>query len=211
MKFKIQNYKVDKYEAILFDLGGVILNLDYELTSKAFQQLGWKDFDNFYTQGGQSSLFDDLETGKISPSFFINSLLPYLPVGTTANKVVHAWNAMILDFPSERLNLLRKLMETKRVYLLSNTNEIHWQAVLRSFSKTTQEPFESFFHKVFLSHEIGLRKPHVEAFEFVCKSENLNPARVLFIDDTIRHVGGARKAGLNAIHLEKGDVITLFD
>lgn len=198
------------YEVIIFDLGGVILNLDYTLTTKAFQSLGLKNFDEIYAQANQTSLFDDLEIGKISAQFFINSLLPYLPQGVTANKVVHAWNAMILDFPQERLDLLVDLRKTKKVILLSNTNEIHIQAVNRSLANTTNQKIESFFDKVYLSHEIGLRKPNVEIFEFVCKDQNITPSTALFIDDTIRHVEGAKRIGLNAIHLENKTILDLI-
>jgi HAD superfamily hydrolase (TIGR01509 family) len=198
------------YEVIIFDLGGVILNLDYTLTTKAFQSLGLKNFDEIYAQANQTSLFDDLEIGKISAQFFINSLLPYLPQGVTANKVVHAWNAMILDFPQERLDLLVELRKTKKVFLLSNTNEIHIQAVNRSLANTTNQKIESFFDKVYLSHEIGLRKPNVEIFEFVCKDQNITPSTALFIDDTIRHVEGAKRIGLNAIHLENKTILDLI-
>ncbi len=198
------------YEVIIFDLGGVILNLDYTLTTKAFQSLGLKNFDEIYAQANQTSLFDDLEIGKISAQFFINSLLPYLPQGVTANKVVHAWNAMILDFPQERLDLLVELRKTKKVFLLSNTNEIHIQAVNRSLANTTNQKIESFFDKVYLSHEIRLRKPNVEIFEFVCKDQNITPSTALFIDDTIRHVEGAKRIGLNAIHLENKTILDLI-
>ena len=140
----------------------------------------------------------------------LNSLLPYLPQGVTANKVVHAWNAMILDFPQERLDLLVELRKTKKVFLLSNTNEIHIQAVNRSLANTTNQKIESFFDKVYLSHEIGLRKPNVEIFEFVCKDQNITPSTALFIDDTIRHVEGAKRIGLNAIHLENKTILDLI-
>lgn len=196
-------------DTIIFDLGGVILNLDYSKTTKAFQELGLQNFEEIYAQANQTSIFDDFETGKISAQHFINLLLPYLPVGTSANKVVHAWNAMILDFPSERLELLLELRKTKKVILLSNTNEIHIQAVKRSLAKTTSESFESFFDKVYLSHEIGMRKPNQDIFQFVCEDQNIEPKRTIFIDDTIRHVEGAKKLGINAIHLENKTILDL--
>ena len=132
-------------DTIIFDLGGVILNLDYSLTTKAFQDLGLLNFEEMYAQANQTSIFDDLEIGKISAQHFINLVLPYLPVGTSANKVVHAWNAMILDFPKEHLELLMELKKTKKLFLLSNTNEIHIQAVYRSLAKTTNKKMDSFF------------------------------------------------------------------
>ena len=194
----------NSFDAIIFDLGGVIINLAYQLTIDAFKNLGLANFDEMYTQVKQSNLFDDFETGKISSQHFVNSLLPYLPNGVSANKVVHAWNAMILDFPKERLELLDKLNSNYRIFLLSNTNDIHLQAVKRSLANTTDRKLESYFEKVYLSHEVKLRKPHKEIFELVCKEQNLDPSRTLFIDDTIGHINGSIKIGLKGLHL-KGD------
>jgi FMN phosphatase YigB (HAD superfamily) len=199
------------FDAIIFDLGGVIINLDYQRTINEFKKLGIKNFDEMYTQASQSNLFDDFETGKISSQHFINLLLPFLPVGTSANKVVAAWNAMILDFPKERLDLLDELNTKYRVFLLSNTNDIHLQSVNRSLAKTTERKLESYFEKVYLSHEIKLRKPHKEIFELVCKEQNLNPSTTLFIDDTIGHVNGANSIGLQGMHLVNKTIEEFFD
>lgn len=198
------------FDTIIFDLGGVILNLDYQLTTKAFRELGIKNFEEMYSQAQQSNLFDNFETGKISAQHFINLLLPYLPKGVSPNKVVHAWNAMILDFPIERLDLLDELRKSYKTYLLSNTNEIHLQAVERSLAKTTNRSLDSFFDKVYLSHEIQLRKPHGEIFEYVCKEQNLDSSKTIFIDDTMGHINGAIQYGLQTHHLEKGTTIEEF-
>jgi glucose-1-phosphatase len=93
--------KMETYKAIIFDLGGVILNLNYQLTEYAFIQLGMADFKTIYSQHNQKQLFDDFETGKVSQFHFINRMLDLLPKGCNGNQVVHAWNAMILDFPTE--------------------------------------------------------------------------------------------------------------
>jgi FMN phosphatase YigB (HAD superfamily) len=203
--------KQNSFDAIIFDLGGVIINLDYQLTIEAFKKLGIDNFEEMYTQAKQNNLFDDYETGKISSQHFINSLLPFLPSGTSANKVVHAWNAMILDFPSKRLELLDQLNSKYRVFLLSNTNDIHLQAVNRSLANTTDRKLESYFEKVYLSHEVKLRKPHKEIFELVCTEQNLNPYTTIFIDDTIGHINGANSIGLKGIHLIDKTIEELFD
>jgi len=191
------------YKAIIFDLGGVILNLDYNKTIEAFKTLGLDDFEAMYTQAKQSDLFDRFETGQISSQNFINSLLPYLPKNVTPNQVVHAWNAMILDFPKERLDFLAKLNQKMPIYLLSNTNAIHLDAVNRALSKVTSQPLDSFFNKAYYSHEVNLRKPHAEIYDLVCKENGLNKNETLFIDDTIGHIEGAINYGLNGFHLTK--------
>lgn len=189
------------FENIIFDFGGVIINIDYHATIDAFKSLGITDFEALYSQAEQSDLFDAIETGRISPQQFINGILDLLPSGTTPNQVVHAWNAMILDIPADRIKFLLELKKTHQIFLLSNTNSIHIDKAMREWNATTQENINQVFNKVYLSHEMGLRKPHPEIFTSVCEEQGLNPAKTLFIDDSVQHVEGAREAGLKAHHL----------
>lgn len=195
-------------EAIIFDLGGVLLNLDYDLTEKAFVSLGMKDFSESYSQLQQAHLFDRFERGEVSSFHFINQLLDRLPAGSNGNQVVHAWDAMILDFPAERLEKLEKLASKYRLFLLSNTNDLHIDAVRRSLQKTAgHRELERYFEKTYFSSAIGMRKPNPEIFEFVCTENQLDPAKTLFIDDSPQHVEGAKKAGLDALLLGKNEEV----
>lgn len=196
-------------EAIIFDLGGVLLNLDYKLTEDAFISLGMTDFPRVYSQLAQTDLFDRFERGEVSAFHFVNQLLDQLPSGTTANQVVHAWNKMILDFPLNRLNWLENLASSYRLFLLSNTNDLHIDAVRRALEKAVgHTDLERYFEKVYFSSAIGMRKPTSEIFEFICRENNLIPAHTLFIDDSPQHVEGARSTGLNAILLEKNQEVS---
>lgn len=191
-------------ENIIFDLGGVILNIDYQLTKNAFKALGLENFTTMYTQATQTGLFDDYEKGIRSTPYFINALLDYLPTNTSANKVVKAWNAMILDFPLKNLELLLKLKSNYRIFLLSNTNEIHLQAVNRSLGLISNEKnLNAFFEKTYYSFEMGMRKPDAEIFNKVCLDNNLQFHKTLFIDDTEKHILAAQKVGLKT-HLFNG-------
>lgn len=216
MPLKFKNWEIVYFcamiktetEAIIFDLGGVLINLDYQLTSKAFIDLGLTDFDATYSQLQQTDLFDRFETGAISSFHFINRLLDQLPQGTSGNRVVHAWNAMILDFPEERLVWLLKLKQQKRIFLLSNTNTLHMEAVRRSLERTIgHQRLEDYFEHVYLSCEMGLRKPNPEIFSRVCDEQGLNPVTTVFIDDTLQHVEGAASIGLQALHLKPGKAV----
>lgn len=200
----------DTIEAIIFDLGGVIIDIDYQKTIHSFEKLGMTDFQTVYSQTAQSNLFDDFETGQISAQRFINSLLPHLSLGTSPNKAVQAWNAMILDVPAEKLALLKRLKQKYPLYLLSNTNELHVPVVRRSWANTTNESMESFFNKIYFSHELHLRKPHQEIYKFVCEDENLNPETTLFIDDSIQHIEGATKFGLQTFHATSSESLYHF-
>lgn len=196
-------------DALIFDLGGVILNLDYQRTQQAFEALGLTQFQTMYNQAAQSGLFDAFETGACSTPYFINALLRFLPAGTSPNQVVAAWNAMILDFPEENLRLLETLKVEKRLFLLSNTNEIHLQAVNRELQKkSAHNTLDPYFERAYFSHELRARKPHPETFLRVCRENNLTPSNTLFVDDTEQHILGAQQAGLQTIHLTKGKSLT---
>jgi putative hydrolase of the HAD superfamily len=124
---------------------------------------------------------------------------------------VHAWNAMLLDFQIEKLTLLEKLAPKYPLFLLSNTNELHVPVVRQRLAKLTVKPLEAYFTKVYFSHDLGLRKPNSEIFEFVCRENNLNLSTTLFIDDSIQHIEGAKKCGLQTLHLKpEKELITYF-
>ena len=110
---------------IIFDLGGVLLNIDYQKTEQAFIQLGITNFAAMYSQLKQSTLFDDFETGAISTKHFIGALQHASGIDTSDKDIIHAWNSMLLDFPLRRLQVLQQLRAHYDLLLLSNTNEIH--------------------------------------------------------------------------------------
>jgi len=194
---------IDKtINSIIFDFGGVLINIDYKATIRAFKELGIENFDAMYTQANQSNLFNDLETGKISPPSFINQLLDYLPSGTSPNKVVGAWNKMILNVPKENIRLLNRLKkEGYSIFLLSNTNEIHIKKALQEWAKVSTKRPDEIFDKVYYSFELQMRKPNRVIYDFVCKEQGLNPEQTLFIDDSIQHINGASLSGLQTFHL----------
>lgn len=184
------------FKAVLFDLGGVLIDIDYHATERAFEQLGVSDFKERYTQLAQNELFDRFECGEISPQHFVNLVLPFAQSGTSPNQVVAAWNAMLGSFPLEKISLLERLSTTTPLFMLSNTNELHLIEVKRAWQKVTTQPMQHFFSAIYLSHEIGKRKPHPETFIWVCEQMGFEPADVLFIDDSPQHIEGATQAGL---------------
>ena len=184
------------FKAVLFDLGEVLIDIDYHATERAFEELGVSDFKERYTQLAQNELFDRFECGEISPQHFVNLVLPFTQSGTSPNQVVAAWNAMLGSFPLEKIRLLERLSTTTPLFMLSNTNELHWIEVKRAWQKVTTQPMQHFFSAIYLSHEIGKRKPHPETFVWVCQQMGFEPADVLFIDDSPQHIEGATQAGL---------------
>lgn len=197
---------------IIFDLGGVILNVDYTYTINKFKQFGIKNFDELYTQAQQTDLFDQLDKGTISPAEFRDELRNLEPtIQLTDEQVDEAWNAMLLDMPLGRLNVLLALKNNYRTFLLSNTNAIH----VPLFSNIVKQvigksDLSEFFEKTYYSNEIGMRKPDAEIFEFVLNQNGLKANETLFIDDSIQHIVGAKAVGLHGYHLTGGETIDVL-
>lgn len=185
-------------ETIIFDLGGVILDIDYTRTIEAFKGLGIQHFDNLYAQASQTGIFDDFETGKISEHRFIEYLLKAIPNSQCTSKdIILAWNAMLLNWDQRKLDLILRLRSTYKVCLLSNTNSIHKKAFLASLNKQLGiTSLDHHFDKIYLSHEIGLRKPNTEVFEFVLENAGSKAETTLFLDDSIQHIEGANSIGI---------------
>lgn len=187
---------------IIFDLGGIFINIDFAKTEQAFIDLGITNFSDFFTQHHASELFELLETGKISPSAFCEKFRFETNSRLTDDQIFAAWNALLLDFPKERIHWLQQIRKKYNIYLFSNTNQIHYDAFMAGF--TTQTGFDdlnSFFIKAYYSQKMGLRKPYPEAFLHIINEQNLDPAETLFIDDTKKNIEGAKSVGLQTIHL----------
>lgn len=196
-------------ETIIFDFGGVIIDVDYSRTQAAFEKLGIKNFDELYSQAHQSRLFDKLETGLISPSEFRDTLRQLCRSDFDDHSIDRAWNAMLGEIPLERLQLIAQLKQTYRTFILSNTNVIHIKHIENYMDREgIKNMFYSSFEKVYFSYEMKQRKPDAEIFETVIEENNLEPSRTLFIDDSIQHIRGASTVGLKTCFLEKGKEIT---
>ena len=189
---------------IIFDLGGVIINLDINQTILEFNKLAQQPFDTIYNQLEQNQVFDQFDKGSISESDFFNELQFLLNTKCSRSDLVFAWNAMLKDFPKNRLDLLEKLKPNYRLFLLSNTNETHITEFEKSlFNQHGIKNLEPFFEKVYYSCRMNDRKPNPSIFEFVLNSHHLNPNETLFIDDSPQHIQGALSTGINAKYLIK--------
>lgn len=196
------------FNTIIFDLGGVILNLNYDLTVNAFKALGKSNFDTLYAQSQQDKIFDQFETGKISGAAFIAYMKQFLDPSITESEIENAWNAMLLDLPVHRIQLLRELRKTHKLFLFSNTNEIHLNAFQKILDQQHGNPelLETLFDKTYYSHRVGERKPDAAAFRMVLDEQGLRAEKTLFIDDSLQHIEGASKLGIQTIHLVNSDI-----
>lgn len=189
---------------IIFDLGGVIINLDIPKTIQEFNKLSPKSFEVIYNQLQQSPIFDQFDKGQITERDFLDALKQALDNNLTDAQLLFAWNAMLLDFPKHRLDMLQELKSSYRLFLLSNTNETHVLEFENILSLAHgHKNLEPFFEKVYYSCRVNKRKPDVDIFEMVLLENDLKPEETVFIDDSPQHVEGALKTGLKAVLLDK--------
>lgn len=197
---------------IIFDLGGVVLNLDPDRTAIAFSKLSGIEVQEIYKIFLSNQWALDFECGRIAPEEFRNQVRSALIPGLTDNEIDEAWNGMLLDLPRDRFELLSGLRTNYRTMVLSNTNAIHVQA----FDKTVADvaggdKIQEHFHQVYYSHEIGMRKPDREIFDYVLESNNLDPESTLFIDDMLPNIESARQCKMKTIHLtDQEDLFRIF-
>lgn len=194
-------------DSIIFDLGGVILNLRYANTIEAFSKLCEIDCNQLLLRYSKSSLFDDYEMGRISSEEFREGIRSLLKINCSDREIDEAWNAMLLDIPQERVELLKLLRTQKPIFLLSNTNEIHRDTIEFSFAESYGQEFENLsamFEQAYFSYLMRDRKPNPSIFQQIIDEHNLDPSRTLFIDDTAAYIEGAKVVGLQTIHLTNG-------
>ena len=144
---------MNEIKNIIFDLGGVILNLDYIKTENEFKKIGVLHFKELYNQKKQTVLFDDFEKGKITPEDFISSFKESENLKIKEIDFINAWNAMLLEIPVEKLEFIENLKKNYKIFLLSNTNEIHIKKFENDLRKKNMlKQFYKCFDKIYYSH-----------------------------------------------------------
>ena len=193
-------------KTLIFDFGDVFINLDKQATLRELQKLNIGQFTDELLEKNKA-----YEMGLISSEAFLNAYIDQFS-HLNSNLIRNSWNAILMDFPEYRFKFIKKLSEEKdyKLILLSNTNEIHIDWIKQNVFFF--EDFKNCFDSFYLSHEIKLRKPNANIFEYVLSKENLLAEECLFIDDTLENTEAAAKLGLKTWHLEptREDIIDLF-
>ena len=201
-----------EFKNIIFDLGGVILNLIPQATIDRFKEIGMDNVEEFYSLTYHADFILDYETGKITTDDFRNRIRAIAKIPLSNDQIDFAWSGMLLDVPKNRAKLLFELSKTYRVFLLSNTNPIH----ITHFNKAVREDhgvegLDVFFEKCYYSSDIGYRKPDAKAFQFVLEEAGLKPDETLFVDDIKYNIEAAQKLGLKTLHVSEGvDLVEWF-
>jgi len=190
---------------IIFDLGNVLLNLDFDASIKAFQKLGLNNNVIDRQQAYADPVFYNLEIGKITPEEFRSGIREILRNPNAKDQEIDdAWYAMILDIPAKRVQVVQDLKKNYNVYLFSNTNKIHIDRLLPAFKKEHGFDFPTLFKTAFYSHEIHERKPDLSSYKKVIALSGINAGESIFIDDLEKNIIGAEKAGLRTFWLKDG-------
>lgn len=197
---------MNKIRNIIFDYGNVIFTIDFNLAQHSFTELGVKNVEHFFSHKGHDSLFDQFEQGLISSSEFRDGIRKVTGIESLSDaEIDQAWNSLLIGVPEPNHNLLLKVKEKYRTFLLSNNNEIHYNWIMDYLQREHQLNSNAvFFEKDYYSHLMKMRKPNREIFEFVMRENNLNPSETLFIDDSPQHLKTADMLGLNT-HLLTAD------
>lgn len=186
---------------IILDFGDIFINLDKLATANAMQKF---DFTEITPE--LNSLFENYEKGLVTTDYFLNTTQHLFPKASEKD-LINAWNAILLDFPDYRLQFLEELSQNKkyRLFLLSNTNDLHIKFVKNQMGSDNYERFKSCFEVFYLSYEMKMRKPDTEIFEFVLKENALIAEETFFVDDTKENTDTAKLLGIKTWNLKVGE------
>ena len=202
---------LNNISTIIFDLGGVVLNLDIQQSLRAFSEISDLTKKEVYNKFVDNDWAFAFERGEITPSVFRDSVRASFNNNLTDVQIDRAWDAMLLELPYARLKMLNNLRPKYRTLVLSNTNAIHVQ----TFDKIVSEAsggklIYDFFDKVYFSNEIGMRKPDAEIYSYVLEENILDPSKTLFIDDMEENINGAKSLGIKTVHLTNQDDLNVL-
>ena len=201
-----------KIKNVVFDLGGVLINLDFDNCLNVFRKAGFQDIEKQACQFRGKGFFFQFELGEISPEEFRKAIRKEVSEALSDHEIDDMWNLMLLDIPREKLDLLLKLREHYMVYLLSNTNRIHWDYACEQMFCYRGFRVNDFFEDIFLSFEMHKAKPEKDIYEQMMKEANILPEETFFIDDSAINCQAAISLGIQSYHYHIGeDLSSLFE
>jgi putative hydrolase of the HAD superfamily len=195
---------------IIFDLGGVLLEIYPERTINTFKSLGFKDnaaSDAFFRT---QNIFSHMEIIPKSTAFFCAAMNSQFTVSLPESRIIELWNLLLGDFISETVDFVKSLKPNYRLFLLSNTNDIHFEVYTKQFYEKFDYKLSDLFEKVYFSHEIGLRKPNPSIFELVLNENKLNAEETLFFDDMPDNRAAAERLGIKTIAFKTNDRVSVL-
>lgn len=197
------------FKNLIFDLGEVIVDIDYKQTIAAFQKLAVVEFSTVVSYTAQNPVFDLYEKGKVSNAVFFDELRKFLKPGTTDKEIENAWNAIFQHYNPQKVELLKQLKTRYKTFALSNINQIHLASINEAARTHFNAPdFAEFFHAAYYSNELGYRKPEKEIYQLILQKEGLKPAETFFVDDKKENIEAAKAFGIQAYQLTDRNKLT---
>jgi putative hydrolase of the HAD superfamily len=188
---------------ILFDLGGVILDIDVLATKRRFYELGLPALFMQYPENMLTDLFYRYETGKISTEQYRDEVRRISGVEVSDREIDDAWCAMLVGIPAERTELISRLKKRYRLYMLSNTCALHVPVFEKMYLQAAGTSMHESFDGIYYSFKIGQHKPDHEAWKFVIRNARIKPEETLFLDDNIHNIKASQELGFQAIHIHE--------
>lgn len=186
-----------KVEGLLFDLGGVLLNIDFNLAFRKWKQWTSLPIEELQSRFKMDEAYQKHERGEIGASQYFNHLRNILELQATDSEIALGWNAIFVDEIDETLNYISKTRSQLPCFAFTNSNPTHQDFWFNKYPRVVQS-----FDKVFVSSELGLRKPERQSFEAISDATGISLDAMLFFDDTEENVIGAEKSGMRAIHVK---------
>lgn len=190
---------------IVFDLGGVLIDLDFKSGINGLQKAGFANVKEQLLTFDRESIFQKFELGEMTEDEFRNAIREKSIVTLTDTDIDNLWNKILLEIPHEKLKLILELRGKYMVYLLSNTNPIHWNYIRKNAFNYHGFRVNDYFEETFLSFEMHLAKPDKAIFERMLQDANLLPEETLFIDDSEANCEMAKELGIHVHHYHVGD------
>lgn len=187
---------LNNFDTIIFDFGGVVLDIDPELSINAFKNYGG---DEGMKKIEKSDILWQFERGEIDVKTLHEGICNYIGANLTESEFKQHWCALLLNYKPARIEKIKALAKTHKLIMLSNTNEIHYAYFSNKLKDEYGVTFNDLFSKVYLSHEMGLVKPDKAIYEQVIREQKLVPEKTLFIEDTEANAIAAESLGIKTL------------
>ena len=195
---------------LIFDFGGVIINLDLPQCILNFKNLGIENIEQHLSNFGQSGFFLDFEKGNIGVKEFRSEIHKLAPDSVSDSQIDDAWCSFLCDIPSEKIELLAALKKRFRIVLLSNTNPLHIEVSAAGEFAKVGKNISDFFDKCYLSYEMKMAKPDAEIFESLLASEHVMANRCLFLDDGLKNIEQAKNLGIQTYLVDQREDLSFL-
>lgn len=206
----MSNFAVVNIRNIVFDLGCVLVNLDKDRCIEALRKVGLDKVAYYVDEHRCEDFFHDLETGKTDTHGFCEAIRRHTNTEVSDDKIVWAWNQLITGILDVKTERLMSLSEKYRLFILSNTNPIHWELCRDNFLRFGDKGVNDIFEKIFLSYQLKMAKPDREIYEKMLEEGGMTAQETLFIDDSEANINAAAALGIRTLHSPNDEWIELL-